>query len=144
MALSDGSAGGVGSDLGSQLRGEVSGFLRVGENLRGDNLVLALAVAFIIQEGKKAVADNGPSEAGAELVARELGLVGVRQCKEVACIENTIAQKVVSGAVERVGSRLNAGIDDSAPEPSGVCGVVIGFYFELLQGIHRRVSDRAR
>src|SRR5205823_1223325 len=91
LPLSDGPAHGVGSGLRSQLRGKVSGFLRICENLCGRGLVLALAVAFVIQEGEQPVVEDGAAEAGAELIPRELGFVGGGRSEEVACVEHTVA-----------------------------------------------------
>ena len=63
-----------------------------------------LAKPFVVREDKCFVLFDGSSQRGAELVTGEAG--SGTSVEEVACVEVVIAQELVEGSVQLIGSRL--------------------------------------
>src|SRR5262249_60234085 len=78
-----------------------------------------------------------PSGYEAELVAPEVVLVGVlgrRRREEVPRVQGLVAEELERRAVQLVGPRLRAQVDDAAVEASELGGRRIGHDLELLDG----------
>ena len=110
-------------------------------NSRGEGRVRDLANTFIVCEEEGVVLPDGTAEGGAELVANEDGLLG-RAGEGVGgrgegadCIEDGVAEIVVSFAVEGVGAAAYADVDDGTGGTTIFGAVVIRFDAELGDGV---------
>ncbi len=109
-----------------------------------------LAEAFVVDEVEELVLDDGTAEVDAELVAVEGGLAEGDNVSaatdegglEVAgCVEVGVAEELVDGGVEAVGSAVGGDVDGGAGGAAVLCALVVGDDLELGDGVGRDGDD---
>src|SRR6201999_907607 len=109
-----------------------------------------LAEALIVEEEKKLVFEDRPADVEAELIAVEGGFlegdggagVADRQGFEEACgVEVGVADELVHGGVEAVGSALRCDVNGCTGGAAILGALVIGYYLELSDGVGRDGDD---
>src|SRR5260370_11671321 len=100
-----------------------------------------LTGAFVVQEEEKLVLEDGAAEVGAELVAVEGGFLEGSGAngglEEAGCVESGVADELVEGGVEAVGSAGGGGVDGSTGGAAGLSALVVGDDLELGYGVGR-------
>ena len=110
----------------------------------GEGRVSDLTDAFVVGEEEGVVFPDGTAEGPAELVAdenwlRRLAGEGVgRRSEGSDGVEDCVAEIVPCLTVKLIGTAANADIDDAACGAAILCGVVVGFDTEFVDGVRGR------
>src|ERR1700679_2058614 len=90
-----------------------------------------MAEAFIVEVEEGLVAEDGAADAGSILVLAQFGL-GSGVLEEITAVEDIVAEVLVDGAVELVGSGSSDDVDDAACGTASLWSIAVGFDRDLV------------
>ena len=97
-----------------------------------------MAEAFIVKVKEGPVAEDGATDAGSILVLAQFRL-GAGALEEVAAIEDVVAEVLVDGAVELVGSGFRDDVDDATSGTPSFWSIAVGLNSDFLDAFHVRL-----